>query len=195
MNVEITKTLKKLELSLSNSDLTHNDLCKSYEISIRLRSQFLGLIYEKEMFNSTGGLRIADTLATGKADEEMVMLIINEPLPSLKEMTAATQEHWLELIHTAIRKAAEDKKLPYFKKAFVWIEISTPVGSNNKKLWDTSNRAINLIINNLKGIFFEDDNYEHMAFGVVGKWAEKEATVVQVMDFNRVYQRIFPDSP
>ena len=32
------------------------------------------------------------------------------------------------------------------------IEITTPRGTKNTKVWDTSNRAINVIINNLKDI-------------------------------------------
>jgi len=35
---------------------------------------------------------------------------------------------------------------------FVLIEITTPRGTKNTKVWDTSNRAINVIINNLKDI-------------------------------------------
>ena len=31
--------------------------------------------------------------------------------------------------------------LPYFEKAFVEIEIVTPRGSNNARVWDTSNRG------------------------------------------------------
>ena len=60
--------------------------------------------------------------------------------------------------------------LPYFEKAFVTIRIVTPRGSHNARVWDTSNRAIQIILNNPKGIFFEDDNIEHMAFSVIGSW-------------------------
>ena len=35
----------------------------------------------------------------------------------------------------------------------VIIEITTSRGTENHKVWDTSNRVINLVINNLKGIF------------------------------------------
>ena len=70
----------------------------------------------------------------------------------------------------------------------VEIEIVTPRGSDNARLWDTSNRAINVIINNLKGIFFEDDNMEHMAFSVVGRWGEKGATIIRILDFDKSRQ-------
>ena len=101
----------------------------------------------------------------------------------MKELTSAVQEHWVNLIHTAIAKTALEQELPYFEKAFVWIEVTTPRGANNTQIWDTSNRAANLIINNLKGTFFADDNLEHMAFGVTGKWGENGTTSVRVMAF------------
>jgi len=98
------------------------------------------------------------------------------------------QIHWLGLIHTAIGKAAQGKALPCFEKAFVWIEITTPRGSDNPKLWDTSNKAINLIINNLKGTFFKDDNHEHMSFGIAGKWGEEGVTIIHILPFDRLTQ-------
>ena len=96
--------------------------------------------------------------------------------------------YWLELMHSAIGKAAKGCRLPYFEKAFVWIEVVTPRGTNNARLWDTSNRAINLILNNLKGIFFEDDNLEHMAFGVAGKWGGEGLTIIRVLPFEQLQQ-------
>ena len=92
------------------------------------------------------------------------------------------------MLHAAIEEAARRKHLPYFNKAMVEIEIVTPRGSNNARLWDTSNRAINVIINNLKGIFFEDDNMEHMAFSIVGRWGEKGVTMIHILDFDKSRQ-------
>ncbi len=40
--------------------------------------------------------------------------------------------------------------IPKWPKAHVWIDITTPRGTRNYQVWDTSNRSINLIINNLK---------------------------------------------
>ena len=79
------------------------------------------------------------------------------------------------MIHAAIQEAAAQEGLPQFYRAFVQIEVTTPRGSNNHQLWDTCNRAVNLVINNLKGIFFWDDDLEHMAFSVVGAWAKQVA--------------------
>ena len=66
---------------------------------------------------------------------------------------------------------------------FVQIEVTTPRGSNNRQLWDTCNRAVNLVINNLKGIFFWDNDLEHMACSVIGAWGEIGRTVVQISRF------------
>ena len=56
-------------------------------------------------------------------------------------------------------------------------------------MWDTSNRAIQVILNNLKGIFFLDDDIEHMAFSVAGKWGEGPGkTVIRVFDFAKLQQ-------
>ena len=60
------------------------------------------------------------------------------------------------------------------------IRIYAPRGTNNAKVWDTSNRAINVIINNLKGIFFDDDNFEHMACGI---FRFKHLTMVFIYNF------------
>ena len=42
--------------------------------------------------------------------------------------------------------------------------------------------------NNLKGIFFKDDNMEHMAFSVIGRWGEKGVTIIRVLDFDQLQQ-------
>ena len=72
-------------------------------------------------------------------------------------------------------------------RKFVWIKIprvEIPHNSKglNHRLWDTSNRAINVIINNLKGIFFDDDNFEHMSFSVEASWGEMGLTEVRICD-------------
>ena len=106
----------------------------------------------------------------------------------MKRLTEAVEEHWKAILHAAIEEAAQQSPLLYFDKAMVEIEIVTPRGSDNARLWDTSNRAIQVVLNNLKGIFFEDDNMEHMAFSVVGKWGEKGATIIRVLDFDKSQQ-------
>ena len=103
----------------------------------------------------------------------------------MKWLTEAIEEHWKAMIHSAIEQAARQGPLPRFKKAFVELEIITPRGSDNARLWDTSNRAINVVINNLKGIFFEDDNMEHIAFSVVGRWGEQGATTIRITELEK----------
>jgi predicted phosphohydrolase len=126
----------------------------------------------------------------GTIIKDVVVLEIKEALPPSKKLFAETHDYWLDLIHAAIGKAALGQKLPYFEKAFVLIEITTPKYTDNTQLWDTSNRAINLVINNLKGTFFDDDNFEHMAFGVIGNWGEIGRTVIKIMPFEKFAELI-----
>lgn len=104
----------------------------------------------------------------------------------MKKLTEAVEEHWKAMLHAAISDAAAQGPLPYFEKAFVEIEIVTPRGSNNARVWDTSNRALQVILNNLKGIFFHDDDMEHMAFSVVGRWGEKGVTILRILDGEQI---------
>ena len=92
------------------------------------------------------------------------------------------------MLLAAMGEGARQSRLPYFEKAFVEMEIITPRGSGNARLWDTSNRAIQVILNNLKGVFFEDDSMEHMAFSVVGRWGEKGVTIIRVSELNQSRQ-------
>lgn len=173
---------------------TPKQLCQMYDRVLRLRSQLLSVIYDQETFGTLGRQEqeyIAEQRSAGVNDGAMVTLTFDEPLPSTKELTAAVEEHWLNLTQAAIRKARQENPLPYFEKAFVQIKIITPRGADNTKVWDTSNRAVNVIINNLKGIFFHDDDMEHMAFSVVGSWGEQGVTIIRVSAFDES-QRIGP---
>ena len=115
----------------------------------------------------------------------MVTLIIPELLPGMKELTGAVAEHWATMIHDVIEKESITG-IPKFQKAMVMIEITTPRGTDNPRVWDTSNRAVNLIINNLKGIFFRDDDFEHMAFSVVTNWGEIGTTTIRICELSRL---------
>jgi len=190
MNIEIRKTVKALENKLvSLETMTLADLHKAYDYATKLRSQLLGIIYEREYgftIGETESQKLSELMTECACDKKTVTLTIYEPLPPLKELTGTIQDHWVELLQTAIRKAAAVQELPRFKKAFVWIEVITPKYTDNSKLWDTSNRAVNLIINNLKGVFFADDDHEHMAFGVTGRWGEKGITIVNILSFDEI---------
>lgn len=188
MNINLKKTIAQIERCLPDNGIAHVDqLRKMYDLTLRLQSQLLSVIYDIETFGESTE-QIANAHSSGKNKNSAVTLAITEPLPSMKRLPEAVEEHWKAMIHAAIGEAAQQRPLPYFDKAMVEIEIITPRGSDNAQLWDTSNRAIQIILNNLKGIFFEDDNMEHMAFSVVGGWGEKGATIIRILDFDKSQQ-------
>lgn len=160
MNIDLKKTLKAIERCLSkNTTPDLAELKRAYRHTIQLQSQLLAVVYDIEMFGGIpSGRRFALEQSAGENSGDTVTLTIAEPMPSMKKLTEAVEEHWKAMVHSAIAQAARQDTLPYFQKAFVEIEVITARGSNNARLWDTSNRAINVIINNLKGIFFEDDS-------------------------------------
>lgn len=179
MRIDLSKTLARIEKSLPREgEITFGMLEKAYEQTLRLRSQLLGIMYD--MMDFCSATKTPEAFAQNESDR-IVRLLIPEPLPGLKELTAAVEEHWVRMIHEAISQQAQTG-IPYFEKAFVLIRIHAPRGTNNAKVWDTSNRAINVVINNLKGIFFEDDNFEHMACGVVADWGEIGQTEILICD-------------
>lgn len=123
-------------------------------------------------------------MVKGNCVNGIVALYIGEALPKSKAgMMPEAHERWLELIHGAIADLAGKRQIPKFHKAMVGIHITTVAGGRSRQLWDTSNRAINLVINNLKGVFFPDDNFLHMAFAVVGDVGENAATKIYIGNF------------
>ena len=185
MNIPINKTLEQIERCLDTGQVNIEQLRKAYDLTLKLQSQLLGVIYDLETFTSDSvGPRIAADHSRGQNSGEAVTLTINEALPPMKRLTEAIQEHWKAMIYEAIDEAARQKRLPYFEKAMVEITIITPRGTNNANVWDTSNRAINVVINNLKGIFFQDDNMEHMAFSVAGQWGEEGTTILRILEYD-----------
>ena len=186
MNIRLDNTLKQIGRCIDTDRCTDlRQLRKAYDLTLKLQSQLLGVIYDMETFIlDSAEARIAVEYSHGQNNGEVVTLTINEALPSMKRLTEALEEHWKATIHEAIDEAARQAPLPYFEKAMVDITIITPRGSNNANVWDTSNRAVNVIINNLKGIFFRDDNIEHMAFSVVGLWGETGATILRISELD-----------
>ncbi len=178
MNIDLKKTLAQIEDNLVGDGLPDiGQLHKMYDLSLRLQSQILAVIRDLESFSPLSEQeRLAAVHCAGCNINGVLTLTLREPLPAMKRLTEAIEEHWKDMIHSAIWQAAQQGPPPYFEKAFVEIEIVTPKGSNNVRVWDTSNRAINVVINNLKGIFFHDDDMEHMAFSVVGRWGEEGVT-------------------
>lgn len=186
MEIDLNKTLRALVCCFpEDGKPSMEDLTKMYRQTLRLRSQLLGVLYDLEAYSvpQPGQQELAEAMSGGRQENGCVILTFEEALPSMKEYSAALEEHWRAMIHAAIREAAAQEQLPRFDRAFVQIEVTTPRGSNNHQLWDTCNRAVNLVINNPKGIFFWDDDLEHMAFSVVGAWGETGRTVVRISRF------------
>ena len=181
MHIDLRKTLRMIEKQLpENAPIESDQLEKAYELALRLRSQLIAVQYDIKHF---GMAAIAHTVEPvdqfPQTEKKMIVLTIPEPLPTRKELTSNVEEHWIQMIHDAIAQESQTG-LPYFEKAFVLIRIWTPRGSNNKRVWDTSNRAINVVINNLKGTFFKDDDFEHMACGVVANWGDIGCTEIRI---------------
>ena len=171
--------MEQIERLLPEGTQETEQLKKAYQLVLRLRSQLIGVIYDMEMCAPNAQTSVCDD-----TDKQSVTLLIDEPLPRMKELTSSVQEHWITLIHDAIARESQTG-IPKFQKAMVTIEVTTPRGTNNAKVWDTSNRAINLIINNLKGIFFRDDDFEHMAFSVVAKWGDIGRTTIRICELSQ----------
>ena len=181
MYINLWKTLKKIEELLpKNEAVDITQLEKAYELTLRLRSQLIAVRYDMEQFGMATTTSVEEPIPSlSQTEKKMVRLLIPEPLPARKELTSNVEEHWIQMIHDAIARESQTG-LPYFGKAFVLILIRTPRGTNNKRVWDTSNRAINVVINNLKGIFFDDDDFAHMACGIVADWGEIGETEIRI---------------
>lgn len=179
--MKLINSLDRIEKLLRQDALDIESLRKAYEWTLRLRSQLLSTIYDYEQYGMAEKPTTEAAAPATSQSKRIVTLTINEPLPGLKELTAAVEDHWIRMIHQAIFEESRTG-IPQFNKAFVMIEITTPRGSNNSKVWDTSNRAINVVINNLKGIFFRDDDFEHMACGIVANWGENGRTTIRICE-------------
>ena len=182
MFIDLLKTVERLEACLpADRKVTFAMLEKAYDQTLRLRSQILGVMYDLMDFGSETKRTIGDVSVSQTESNRMVCLVIPEPLPGRKELTGTVEEHWARMIHDAITKQAKTF-IPRFEKAHVHIRITAPRGTNNSKVWDTSNRAINVIINNLKGIFFDDDDFEHMSCSIEASWGKIGMTEIRICD-------------
>ena len=180
MFIDLHKALEKVEGNLpKDRKITFEMLEKAYQQTLWLRSHILGVMYDMIDFGSAPRRTTGEVSVSQTDSDRVVCLVIPEPLPGLKELTGTVEEHWARMIHEAIAQQAKIG-IPYFEKAHVHIRIAAPRGTNNSKVWDTSNRAINVIINNLKGIFFDDDDFEHMSCSVVASWGKIGVTEIRI---------------
>ena len=182
MFIDLHKALERVEENLpKDRRITFEMLEKAYEQTLWLRSHILGVMYDMIDFGSATKRTIGEVSVSQTDSDKIVCLVIPEPLPGLKELTGTLEEHWVRMIHEAIAKQAKTG-IPRFEKAHVHIRITAPRGTNNSKVWDTSNRAINVIINNLKGIFFDDDDFEHMSCSIEASWGKIGMTEIRICD-------------
>ena len=180
MFIDLHKTLERIEENLpKDRKITFEMLEKAYKQTLWLRSHILGVMYDMIDFGSASKRTIGEVSVSQTDSDKMACLVIPEPLPGLKELTGTLEEHWTRMIHEAIAKQAKTG-IPRFEKAHVHIRIIAPRGTNNSKVWDTSNRAINVIINNLKGIFFDDDDFEHMSCSIEASWGKIGMTEIRI---------------
>lgn len=158
---------------------------KAYECMISAKNHLIAENQERHFDKPVEAVAAILTDCDGYVtDTGIAVLEIGEVLPHNKELnTAVLNDHWLGCVHAATGKLAEKAKVPRFDMAMVGFRIAMPRGVNNARIWDTSNRALNLVINNLKGIFFPDDNIEHMAFSVFGCWNDTPMMTVYIGDF------------
>ena len=186
MFIDLHKTLERLEAYLpKDRKITFEMLEKAYEQTLWLRSHIIGIMYDMIDFGSASKRTTSEVSVSQTDSDKIVCLIIPEPLPGFKELTGSVEEHWTRMIHEAIAQQAKIG-IPYFEKAHVHIHITTPRGTNNRKVWDTSNRAINVIINNLKGIFFGDDDFEHMSCSIEASWGKTGMTEIRMCDYKNL---------
>ena len=182
MFIDLHKTLDRIRENLpADRRVTFEMLEKTYQQTLWLRSHILGVMYDMIDFGSATKRVIGKVSVSQTDSESVVCLVIPEPLPGLKELTGTVEEHWTRMIHEAIAQQAKNG-IPHFKKAHVHIRITAPRGTNNAKVWDTSNRAINVVINNLKGIFFDDDDFEHMSCSIEASWGKIGMTEIRICD-------------
>ena len=182
MFIDLHKTLKMIEKCLPEDKLiTFKMLEQAYGHTMRLRSQILSVMYDMIDFGSATKRIIGEVSVSQTDSESVVCLVIPELLPGMKELTGTVEEHWIRMIHEAIAQQAKIG-IPHFEKAHVHIRITAPRGTDNRKVWDTSNRAINVVINNLKGIFFDDDDFEHMSCSIEASWDKIGMTEIRICD-------------
>ena len=124
----------------------------------------------------------------GYLEDRLVVLEIFEGLPHMKTKSAEF-DRWQTLIHGAIDTLAGKSEIPYFERAHIGLYTQLPTSSNHK-VWDISNRAVNVTINNLKGIFFPDDDAEHLSITVIGKFDENPKTIICIGDFCSDYEKV-----
>jgi len=111
MNICLKKTIAQSEQCLPDNGIANVDqLRKMYDLTLRLQSQLLSVIYDMETFGGRAE-RIANAHNSGKNKNFVVTLTITELLPSMKRLTEAVEEHWKAMLHAAIVEVAQQEPL------------------------------------------------------------------------------------
>ncbi len=93
MHTDLKKTLAAVDRCLpTEGESIWEQLHCMYDLALRLMSQELAVIYDKEMFGSPTGQRpLAEQRSTGANIGSMITLTIQEPLSSMKKPTEALE--------------------------------------------------------------------------------------------------------
>ena len=85
-----------------------------YDLTLRLQSQLLGVIYDMETFSPTARQeRLAWSHSSGTNKGGVVTLTVYEPLPAMKKLTEALEEHWKAMLHAAIADGTQDEHVQH----------------------------------------------------------------------------------
>ena len=108
MYIDVEKTLAAIgRYLLKKKEPAKVEMKRAYTQTLRLQSQLLSLIYDAEDFrHSERQESFAREMARGTNGGAVVTLTIREPLPSMKRLTEAIEEHWKAMIHEAIGQAS-----------------------------------------------------------------------------------------
>jgi len=127
-------------------------------------------------------------LANGYRENRLVFLEIFETLPHTKHR-AEEFEHWQELIHSSIENLTDKCEKPFFEQAHMGLLVEMQKNPRFK-VWDISNRAVNFTVNNLKGIFFPDDDVEHLSIISAGRWSEIPKTTIILGEYSASFDKV-----
>lgn len=138
MYLDLHKSLRDMERCLpATGEPSDKQLRRLYELTQKLLSQELAVIYDKETFGATHQQEqptLVQRQSQGRNENGVVTLTIHEVLPPVKRLTEAVEEHWKAMLHAAIEEAEQQEPLPFFDKAMVEIEIVTPRGLDNSRV-------------------------------------------------------------
>ena len=91
--MKLINSLDRIEKLLRQDALDIESLWKAYEWTLRLRSQLLSTIYDYEQYGMAEKPTTEVAAPATSQSKRLVTLTINEPLPGLKELTAAVEDH------------------------------------------------------------------------------------------------------